>query len=142
MVGGRATTRGSVEHISTFWKWKNSAVINGVTLMYRIADHIYYWFWENYSFRTDLICSELLLIFTLLNFWMIIWNRILNNSSESEYQIQKYLKSYLVLTFWTIIQIWILGTLFFDASIFLVGARPLNPWIRTFQRYLWPYFWV
>ena len=33
MVGGHATSRGSVDHISTFWKWKNSAVINGVTIV-------------------------------------------------------------------------------------------------------------
>ena len=36
----------------------------------------------------------------------------------------------------------ILATLFFDIIFFLVGARPLNWWIKTFQTCFWPYFWV
>ena len=35
-----------------------------------------------------------------------------------------------------------LGTLFFDVIVFFLAARLLNQWVWTFQRYLWPYFWV
>ena len=34
------------------------------------------------------------------------------------------------------------GTSFFDVTLTFGGFRPFYRWIQTFQRYLWPYFWV
>ena len=35
-----------------------------------------------------------------------------------------------------------LDLLFLNLMMTLVGSRPLDQWIRTFQRHLWTYFWV
>ena len=36
----------------------------------------------------------------------------------------------------------LVDTSFFDVNLTFSGSRPFYQWIRTFQRHLWPYFWV
>ena len=39
--------------------------------------------------------------------------------------------------------LWVpVDVLFLDITMTLLGFRPLNQWIWTFQRHLWTYFWV